>query len=457
MKRLIAIVIAVIAILVMSVPAVAVTPGVTTQVNIGGGTGGNPPFVMAKFETPDEPDPIPPVGDGKVNIFPEAPAPPWNTVVDKSIVNDGWKQINYYLVVDDPDNDIYITGVDVIVSYPGTGLEKYNLHVSRVYPDWIISGGPAAETYPTTPETAAPVPVQYVRELKFYPGATPTWDKVDGNADGDLNDPCDLAVPAFLTAYGSRVKYGPNPGDPPNLFTRDTVVAALEERDPDTSGKAIMLELVSYIWCHQDPVEYTVSAVALASEQSDPLVNTFFFMPQASVYLDFTAINWGNLSSPAMVLKEGDRVLGTSLLPTIWDNGNIAGQVSVSGTKMIWDTDNSGTIEPDEMGNADILGKYIDCFDAHMDYIVNGNTIQQGIAVFTSLTGPVLITDYQAGDVDPPNAVLLPPCTPTQIDFSIIAPSSLMNGKYLGTITITIANYTDSPAPGPLYVVGPGD
>jgi len=120
---------------------------------------------------------------------------------------------------------------------------------------------------------------------------------------------------------------------------------------------------------------------------------------------------------------------------------------------MIWDTDNSGTIEPDELGNADILGKYIDCFDVHMDYIVGGNTIQQGIALFNSLSGPVLITDTDTND--PPNAVLLPPCTPTQIDFSIFAPSGLMNGKYFGTITITIANYADSPAPGPLYDVGP--
>ena len=447
MKRLIAIVIAVIAILVMAVPAAAVT----TQVNIGGGTGGNPPFVMAKFETPDEPNPIPP-DDGVVNIYPEAPIPPFNTPLI-----DGWKQINYYMVVDDPDNDIYITGVDIIVQYPG-GAEKYNLHVTRIGASWIISGGPAAETYPTSPVTPAAVPAQSVRELKFYPGTPGTWDKVDGNADGDLADLCDLAVPDFLTAYATRVTYGPNVlvG---GSFTRDQVVAALEERDPDSTGKAIMLELVSYIWCHQDPVCYTVSAVALASEQSDPLVNTFEFMPQASVYLDFTDINWGNLASPAIVLKEGDRILGTSLLPTIWDNGNIAGQVSVAGTKMIWDTDNSGVIEPDELGNANILGKYIDCFDVHMDYIVGGNTIQQGLALFNSLTGSVLITDTDTND--PPNAVLLPPCTPTQIDFSIFAPSGLMNGKYYGTITITIANYSPLPQPSLApyevgYIVGPG-
>jgi hypothetical protein len=442
MKRLIAIVIAVIAVLAMTAPAMAVT----TQVNIGGTGGGNPPFVLCKFETPDEPNPIPP-DDGVINIYPEAPVPPFETVG-----TDGWKQINYYLVVDDPDNDIYITGVDIIVSYPG-GAEKYNLHVTRCYPDWIISGGPGAETYPTDPVTPAPVPAQSVRELVYHAG-TQTWDKVDGNADGDTDDACDLAIPEFLTAYGSRVTYGPNDLVGGN-FTKAQVVAALEERDPDSTGKAIMLELVSYIWCHQDPVTYTVSAVALASEQSEPLVNTFNFMPKASLYLDFTDINWGNLSSPSIVLKEGDRVLGTSLLPTIWNNGNIAGQVSVAGTTMIWDTDNSGVIETDELGNADIMGKYIDCFDAHMDLIVNGATLQQGLAVFSSTSGAVLITDTDTQD--PPDAVLLPPCTPTQIDFSIFAPSGLMNGKYYGTITVTIANYADSPPPIPLYVEGPGD
>jgi hypothetical protein len=50
-----------------------------------------------------------------------------------TVTTDGWKQVNYYLVVDDPDNDIYITGVDIIVSYPD-GTEKYNLHVTRNYP-----------------------------------------------------------------------------------------------------------------------------------------------------------------------------------------------------------------------------------------------------------------------------------------------------------------------------------
>ncbi len=115
---------------------------------------------------------------------------------------------------------------------------------------------------------------------------------------------------------------------------------------------------------------------------------------------------------------------------------------------MIWDTDNSGVIEPDEMGNADIMGKYIDCFDAHMDLIVNGQTIQQGAAYFSSTSGAVLIADTDSED--PPDAVLLPPCTPTQIDFSIVAPSGLMNGHYYGTITITIDNYSDSPCPIPL-------
>jgi hypothetical protein len=424
MKRLIAIVIAVIAVLAMTVPAMAVT----TQVNIGGTGGGNPPFVLCKFETPDEPNPIP-TDDGTVDIYPEAPVPPFDTVG-----TDGWKQINYYLVVDDPDNDIYITGVDIIVKYPD-GSEKYNLHVTRCYPNWIISGGPGPETYPTTPVTPANVPAQSVRELKYDAG-TQTWDKVDANADGDTADACDLAIPEFLTAYGSRVTYGPN-ALVGGSFTRDQVVAALEERDPDNTGKAIMLELVSYIWCHQQPVTYTVDAVALANEQSEVLTNTFNFVPQASLYLDFTDINWGNLSSPAIVLKEGDRVLGTALLPTIWNNGNFAGMVSVAGTKMLWDTNGNGVIDTEELGNAGILGKYIDCFDVHMDQIVDGATIQQGMAIFNSASGPVLITETDG------TPVLLPPCTPTQIDFSIIAPSGLMNGKYFGTITITIDNYED--------------
>jgi hypothetical protein len=52
MKKLIATFIAVIAVMAMTVPAMAVT----TQVEIGG-SAAQPPVRYAKFETPDEPNP----------------------------------------------------------------------------------------------------------------------------------------------------------------------------------------------------------------------------------------------------------------------------------------------------------------------------------------------------------------------------------------------------------------
>jgi hypothetical protein len=463
-KKLIATVIAIIAILTMTIPAMAVT----TEVTVGSGSGDpdeGAPFVVAKFEVPDEV-----AGDG-VQILPEVPIPPFSTNA-----TDGWKMVKYYVIVSDPNGDSDITAVDIIVSYPiagdGRGEEKYNLHATRVrgsgpYSDWIsayhwnISSNIQPEVYPTG--AIAAVPALNVRELRFQPAMSWTVDNdgdgdldgvVDGDADCDTADPSpiDQTVPDWLNTY-NHVTYGPNP-DVAGVFTKDQTIALLVERENDDTGKAIMLELTAYIWCHQDPVKYYVDAYAISADgQSDKLTNRFNFMPVASLYLDFTNIDWGTVQPPQpgfpmnFANKTGDRILGTENKPTIWNNGNFAGQVSIDATKMLLDG----------LSGNDMDGKRIDSFDVSLDYINSANvTIQEGKLVFFSADAPKLI--METNPVSRP--ILLPPCTPTQIDFSIGIPSGLNNGDYSGTITLTIANYSIIPATGLIpyelgYEVGP--
>jgi hypothetical protein len=220
------------------------------------------------------------------------------------------------------------------------------------------------------------------------------------------------------------------------------------------TGKVIMLEVISYIWSHQDPVPYTVTAKAIAGEFSAPLFNQFYFVKQASMWIDFSTVDWGLVSPPEApnagkyANKDGDRKLETPLKPTIWNNGNFAGQVAVSATKMLWNNDPA---------SANVSGKFLDTFDVNMDYInmATGQTIQDGKIVVFANQSPRTITVWNTTE-----AIVLPPCTPTQIDFSLWIPVSINPGTYTGTITLTVINYV-TPFPASVggyvgYNVGPG-
>jgi len=458
----------------MTVPAMAVE----TEVTIGTGGGGddgdseNAPFIVAKFETPDEVN----GEDDGVNVLPEFPIPDEESMLFDDPLADGWKMVKYYFIMSDPQGDAEITGADIIVSYPETGLEKYNLHVTRVrnfdgpYEDvfgcytWSVSSNIPNEVYPTG--EAAVVPALNVRELRYQPMQSWTVDAdgdgdldgvVDGDAECDTADPSpiDQIVPNWLTSYGTRVTYGENPYIEGVDYNATTATALLVERENDDTGKAIMLEVTAYIWCHQDPVCYDVDVSAIATDgESEPLNNQLCFVPQASLYIDFDEIDWGTVTPPQapisfkMVNKYGDRILGTENLPTIWNNGNFAGMVSVDATKMLLDGNSAN----------DMDGKRIDSFDVSLDYIDSANqTVQEGKIVFSSADAPMLITETSPVAGRP---ILLPPCTPTQIDFSLKILAGLVSGEYEGTITLTIANYSPIPSgilPYDLgYLVGPG-
>lgn len=395
------IVLAVVLALSLALPALAETV-VPTEAIVGGS--GSPPYICAKFETPDEDAAVP-----GTQIIPEPPAPPLPPTDPNA---DGWKIVKFYVVAGDPNGVDDIAAIDVTVLYPD-GTQKFQLRAIRdESAGWVPAGGPGVNPAPYD----WPVPPLAVRQIG-YDQATDTWDMVD--MDGDCNP--ETSIPDAFAA--ANVTYGDNPGTGAT-YTMEEVLFDIQ------NNKQIMLELVGYMWFHQPAYTYTVVAQGtdMSGATTDPgLSNTFDYISIVSLYVDFSTINWGGINIGSVNVKYGDNKIDTPNLPTVWNNGNDPAMLSVSATKAnLWE---GGVEHPD---------KYIDLFDCHLDRKdpATGAILEEGTVWFTSADGSVLIV--QDGSSCP---VLLPSCIPAQIDFSIHPPIGTKAGTYKGEITLTIDHY----------------
>jgi hypothetical protein len=134
-KKLIAIAIAVVAILAMTLPAVADT--VSTGVNIQEGTG-NPPVVVVKWECPDDGDIYYPSYIDPTN--PLLSAYQEGTQIWPVLEWQEYKPVFYFAIVDDPQGDTTIDTVYVDVYHPvgspppydANNYFKYQLEMCRL-------------------------------------------------------------------------------------------------------------------------------------------------------------------------------------------------------------------------------------------------------------------------------------------------------------------------------------
>jgi hypothetical protein len=274
---------------------------------------------------------------------------------------------------------------------------------------------------------------------------------VDRNADGVIGNDLDERFAPFLGTWGSRVVYGAG---------YDATIAGADFN----ANKILVLELVGWIWYHQDPVTYTYTAVGYGTGgTANPTIqNSFTFVPTVSMFLDFSTIDYGALPN-SNILKQiaGDNDLSTSARPTVWDNGNINAQLSVSATALTLGNDrtladfdgNSGDGTPENNYN---LAKIIIQFDAYLDYKNPDGTIaQSGKVDFSSelyddlgntipgVGSPKLITTTPTGT----EPVLLRACHPAQFDPSVKAQLTKVPGSYQGTMTLYIAPYSGTVYP----------
>jgi hypothetical protein len=332
-------------------PALAVDEEtVTTQATVGGS--GSPPFVCAKFETPDH------------DVAPDTQILP---------IPEGMRLVKFYVIVGDPNGVDDVASVDVTVRYPD-GTEKFQLRAVR--PTWTM------------------IP----------------WDgliDMDGDCAGETTVPDALAQ---LEAEG-RITYGPNQ-------TPASVLSDLE------NGKQLLIELVGEMHYHQPSADYTVEAVATdaGGATGDPLVNTFFYMSIVALKIDFAVIDWQTVNVSEWNYVLGDEDMTTPARPTVQNVGNDPAKIQLHASPLTGVTH----------------GKTIEEFDAEMDYKDpdTGAIVQEGRIEFMACV-PTVITEL----ADPTIPVLLPPCTPTQIDFSVHPPYGTVEDTYQGTMTITILHY----------------
>ena len=232
----------------------------------------------------------------------------------------------------------------------------------------------------------------------------PGWTVIPYSGMVDMDGDCsgDTAVPDALDLLDAekRITYGFDP-----------VRGAMMELDTlkyDLSnGKQFLVELRGEMDSHQPAGDYTVEAIVVdGGGKSSTLKNMFYYISIVALRCDFTRISWGNVNVCQWNVLYGDEDLGTSTKPTVQNIGNDPSQIELHFTEML--------------GNN--FGKTIEEFDASM----LGGHIE-----LVACTPKVIMDGAGA-------PIMLPPCTPTQIDFSVHPPTGTPEDTYKGEMTITI-------------------
>jgi len=339
MKKLLAITLAVI--LSLAVPMTAMAATIDTEAVVGGGSG-SPPYVCAKFETPD----FDPLMDG-TQIEP---------------IPGEQKAVKFYVVVGDPNGIPDVSAVYIKVYHPD-GSFKFQL--DAIMPNWTI--------------------ISY-----------------DGMVDMDGDCSGDTVVPAALDILEleNRITYGFDPVRGA-MMTLDTLKFDLEQ------GKQFLVEIIGEMDYCQPAGDYMVEAIVVdQGGESGTLTNTFNYLSIIALKCDFTKISWGNVNVNQWNILYGDEDLNTPTKPTVKNIGNDPAMLELHFTDMTGDN----------------FGKKIGDFDASM---------LGGYIELEACTPKVIADDTGA-------PIMLPPCTPTQIDFSVHPPVGTPEDTYRGEMTITI-------------------
>jgi len=238
---------------------------------------------------------------------------------------------------------------------------------------------------------------------------TPGWTIIPYSGLIDMDGDCagETPVPEALDDLDAqgRITYGFDPVRVATM-TLDTLKYDLEH------GKQLLVELVGEMDFCQPSGDYRVEAIAVdTSGKSGTLDNFFFYFSIVALRCDFTSINWGSVNVNQWNVLYGDEDMSTPTKPTIHNIGNDPAKIELHFTEM------TGTN----------IGKKIIDFDASM----LGGHIE-----LVASTPQVIVN--AAGE-----PVMLPPCTPTQIDFSIHPPTGTPEDTYRGEMTITIMHLVD--------------
>jgi len=232
----------------------------------------------------------------------------------------------------------------------------------------------------------------------------PNWTVIpyDGMIDMDGDCAGETTVPVALDELEAqgRITYGYDPVRGATM-TLDTLKYDLEH------DKQLLVELVGEMDFCQPSGEYRVEAIAVdQSGKSGTLENLFFYTSIVALRCDFTMINWGSVNVTQWNVLYGDEDMTTPTKPTIHNIGNDDAKIELNFTDMLGANYQKKISDFD----ASMLGGHIE--------LVAGT--------------PMVIADVAGAPI------ILPPCTPTQIDFSVHPPVGTPEDTYTGQMTITI-------------------
>ncbi len=177
----------------------------------------------------------------------------------------------------------------------------------------------------------------------------------------------------------------------------------------DINAEILKFEALAFFGCwnydvHQFSGPYSIVANAVNKQgATGSMTNAILIRSIVALALDFTAVDYGPILPGVDKWVSGDEIFDTAAAPTVWNRGNDPGAIHVVSSPMTGAT----------------FGKQIINFDVMLSSLVRT---------------PV---HYLAGQVATPGGKVLP-CSPTQIDFSIMAPATAPNDVYSGLMTLTI-------------------
>ena len=307
MKRLLATVIAIIAVLVMTVPAMAVDTEVTV---ISGSSNGNAPDIVASWvmvDTDSNPLVIPPaiMGDDDIDTPGTQILPPlqWQTV----------KPVCYFALVDDREGDNDVISVDVDVWHPTGSPAPYDAN------DYFKYERPM------------------VRYANFFGSANP-WAGAFEEAFADYYFDQAVLWDLFTAA---------NIGINPNTSLPYTIAEIEELIDQESVGFWAVCVWIDY---EQTAGTYPVRIRAVDTQTNiSDMDYSFYYIPVSMVDFDFTAVNFGNVMVNITQEIDGDRVFaapdgiagynGSTLYPspaqaTCRNIGNVWSKIQVMETNL---------------------------------------------------------------------------------------------------------------------------
>jgi hypothetical protein len=271
MKKLLATIIAVIAVLAMTVPAMADSVG--TSVDIQEGTG-NPPVVVCKWEGPDD-------GDIYYPNYTDPNGVPGNvawqpgTQILPPLVWGAVKPVVYFAIVDDPQGDTSVDTVYVDVYHPECSPApydendyfKYQLEMCRLPWAEMLNG-----LWPGFEEMTA-------RQFFIY-----AWDH------GLIPEDC----------RGINL-HGPDAGDDAPY----TKAEILELIDQQSIGFYMACGIIDY---EQPAGNYRVIVKAVdVTNNVGTLENTMFYVPVSMIEYDFGSFSYGQVFPGSRQDVDGNR------------------------------------------------------------------------------------------------------------------------------------------------------